>query len=242
MRMPHAIAVLVLAFLWTEGSAWANQAEEGEPSANAASNRERDARGDVIHLKSGRLLTGFRVVRASPSDFVVEVFPGTTIRIPRGQVSDVEFDEESRPYQRLLGDAAETPGPSVLPGTRLSRALNAQLNSPVTQETIEYERADLVTVLNAINDELDGVIRVHSSVYDLSRTERLWTVELTPDHTLLEVLRGKLRQDFPDLTVVYQFDYVLIGADDSLSTDRDTTGDENSSEDSTEPEPDTARG
>ena len=163
--------------------------------------------GDVIELKSGRKLEGLYVVRTTLTEYVVSVYEGVTIRIPRSQVASVEYDTR---HPANVGEE-EDGEVGVLPGARISRELNAQLTQPIFHESRRYESADLLDIVEELREETDVRLKVASEVEDaLSREEREWTIRLDEDTTLLGLLRGPFSERFPQLVVNYEYDEAVI--------------------------------
>jgi len=191
----------------------AHAQDEETPTPEALSEADESVpAGDVLHLKSGSMMTGVQILRSTPLNYVVELVPGVEpMLIPRNQVLSVDFDDfdpvRERLKERLFPGSQEV---SLASGERVSRALMDKLSAPVSAEPISYNRTDLIAVLEETAERLDVRIRLDESVKQTQPNRRRWTIEISPDTTLMAFLREELVKAFSYLVVQFENDSVIV--------------------------------
>lgn len=175
---------------------------------DASSPFSREKTSGAVTLKSGQTIENIRVVGFTTIDYIVEVYEGVYIRLPRGQVVSVESEawvNSSRERPR------ENREPSVLlPGRRISPQLNARLNRRMVVERVEYEQADFLDVFDDIEEFTGASFEMAPELEQLPEEDREWRVTLDPGDTLLTLLQDKFASSFPEVEVVYGYDHVLL--------------------------------
>ena len=175
---------------------------------DAASPFSPDKTSGAVTLKSGQTLEGIRVVGLTTIDYIVEVYDGVYIRLPRGQVVSVESEAWINSNRARPRDTTE---PSVLlPGRRISPQLNARLNRRMVAERVEYEQADFLDVFDDIEEFTGASFEMAPELEQLPEEDREWRVTLDPGDTLLTLLQDKFGSSFPEVQVVYGYDHVLL--------------------------------
>ncbi len=177
---------------------------------DAASRFSGEKTAGAITLKSGQTIEGVRVVGFTPIDYIVEVYDGIFIRLPRGQVVSVRTEG-----QEEVASPRETNGESgvpavLLPGRRISPRFNVRLNSTVVEETVEYEETDFLAILEDIEQHTGASFEVAPELEELPGEDREWRVTINPGDTLLMVLREEFAPAFPGIDVVYGYDHILL--------------------------------
>ena len=143
--------------------------------------------GDVVTLKSGQVLQGYQVLRRTPKHLEIEILPGVEpLRVPRGQVESVVFDDydllRERRRQALFpqDDALD-----LLPGQKLSADLSRKLATDISTVTGSYLERDLMEVLTDLGQKLDVAIEFGDFVKAAAPQDRVWTLQVEPNTTLL---------------------------------------------------------
>jgi len=174
----------------------------------AASPFSRARTSGAITLKSGQTIDGIRVVGLTTIDYVVEVYEGVYIRLPRGQVVSVEPEAWNNTGHDRPRDTSE---PSVLlPGRRISPQLNARLNRGIVEEPVEYEHADFLEVLEDIEQYTGASFEIAPEVEQLPEEDRQWSFTMEPGDTLLTVLRERFASAFPEVEVEYGYNHIHV--------------------------------
>lgn len=173
----------------------------------------------AVTLKSGQTLEGVRIVRLTTIDYIVEVYEGIYIRLPRSQVASVESAAWANASRERPRENSE---PSVLlPGRRISPQLNARLNRGMVDERIEYEQADFLEVFEDIEEYTGASFEIAPEVRQLPEENRQWRVTIEPGDTLLTVLREEFASAFPEVEIVYGYDRILLTLASDAASDNE---------------------
>lgn len=162
------------------------------------------AEGDRIIMKSGKVLAGVQVVKATPTDYEVRVVEGVEpLRIPRGLVDHVEYDniEPPRTSKEL---------PSFIDGQEVSTPMFRRLTSALSDTPLKYRDMNFVDILKNLGEVVGVTVGFSEKALGDPAKPRTWSLETKPDTTLLSVLRQDLPRKFADLVVVFQYDKVYI--------------------------------
>lgn len=168
--------------------------------------------GDVLYLKSGKVMSGFQILRNTPLFFEVQFKEGLEpLMIPRKQVQRVVFDDidpaRDRIRERLLPPTEEV---SLASGERVSRYLMEKLRSPVSAKALTYEKIDLVAILEEVAERIQVNLEIHPSVRNRVPSQRLWTLKTSPETTLMALLRKHLVDEFKYAEVLFEYDTILV--------------------------------
>lgn len=168
--------------------------------------------GDVIRLKSGKILSGVQIMRSTPHFYEVQLVEGVPpLQIPRNQVESVEMDDFDPVRDRLRRELfPETEVVSLASGEKVTRDLMDKLEGPVSAEALSYQRKDFVAILKDIAADLDVKLRIHPSVRAIQPNQRRWKLETTPETTFMSLLRDDLVSQFDSIEVVFENDTVSI--------------------------------
>lgn len=207
--------VALLSMLMTAAVSVRAQDEEDAIQEEAATPEETtEARldGDVIHLKSGKILSGVQIMRSTPHFYEVRLVEGVPpLQIPRNQVESVEMDDFDPVRDRLRRELfPEVEVVSLASGEKVTRDLMDKLEGPVSAEALSYQRKDFVAILKDIAADLDVKLRIHPSVQAIQPNRRRWKLETTPETTFMSVLRDDLVSQFDSIEVVFDNDTVSI--------------------------------
>jgi len=167
-------------------------------------------KGDVVFLKSGGRIIG-QVIRRTPREIEVELVPGVTLKIPRKQVKNVRYDNLSLMSQ-IHASQGEGEGAKedLIVGRKVSAALHQKLNQDISEPPSKYENADFVEVITGFAGRLGIAITVDESLQQLPAEQRLWTFEMAPGTTLLQLLEDTFQKTFTGIEVVYKYDEVVL--------------------------------
>ncbi|MBI4559530.1 MAG: hypothetical protein HY706_18230, partial [Candidatus Hydrogenedentes bacterium] len=172
-----------------------------------------ELKGDVVVLKSGKVLEGVQIVRESPAEYEVELVNSgaVTLLIPRKQVTSVQYDDvDPVRERRLKAMHPKEQAQSLIPSEKLAPELNQKLTASISDTPIAYANKDLADVLKELGQKVGVTIVVDQLVLDLPPEKRVWNLEASAGTTLVSLLQEVLPQHFSDLKVVYQYDKILV--------------------------------
>jgi len=147
---------------------------------------------DTITLKSGVILTDVRIVSRSPRGYEVSVAEGVTMTVPRKQVANVEYGKEE--------ELAPSPQTGPFPGDSLPADILTKLEAAMAEPPASAP-ADFVIVLEQLSATCGIPIAVAEQVKAWPEAERVWTVEVQPEMTLLTLLKDDFLAKFPTLSI-----------------------------------------
>jgi len=183
------------------------------PAPGEDGNGGTSKEGDIIELTTGKQLTGVQVIRKTPTVLEIEVLPELEpLRIPRGQVVDIQYDNIDPRKRQREADRQEEEGakPDVLVGQKLSNELYERITAPVGDAPITRQNKDYVQVLRQLSQQAGIPLEIAPPVQQIPPRQRLWTVTVEPGVSFLAVLREKLLKDFPDLKLVYEYEKIIL--------------------------------
>lgn len=169
--------------------------------------------GDVIHLKSGTVMSGVQVLRGTPMYYEVQIVEGVEpMQIPRRQVDHIDYDNIDPLHEQLK---EEIMGPSeeqvtIASGEQVTSDLRDKLMAPVAETPLKYENKDLVEILDELKQRLGVDLRVDASVKQLPPAQRRWTIDIPADKTLMALLREDLVSKFKFAEVVFESDHIIV--------------------------------
>ncbi|NIA15252.1 MAG: hypothetical protein GWP08_14375 [Nitrospiraceae bacterium] len=200
-----------------EGGGAAGPAEQAKPdAASPLPEASPDAveappqQGDVITLRSGRQIKNVQVLRAKAGVYEIQVTEDVKLILPRRQVVKIDYDDIQPNARGNRKTAPADTGGSLLQGTKLDPRLAAKLTGPIPGTPVEFEDKDLLSILAWLSETAGVEIAVDDSVKAIPPEQRRWDVVAEPGATLGSMLRDKLLKQFPNLTLVYQSDKLLV--------------------------------
>jgi len=164
--------------------------------------------GDVLTLKSGKVLRGLQVRRSTPQSYEIELGDGSIVlHIPRRQVVSVEFDDFDPRREALMKklEAARPPAPP-----KPSAALLQKLDMDVATPPLKFNNADLLEILAELGKRAEVEIVPAEAVSAMPKEKRQWTLTPPKGTTLRAILEEKLPGVFKGLNVVYEGDRILV--------------------------------
>jgi hypothetical protein len=186
--------------------------ENAAPHSKGAA-PEKKPTGDVLTLKNGQVISGFQILKETPTEYVLDILDGViTLSVPRRQVISVRLDDikpgETKPNK---GKSPESSEPSLISisGQRVSAELQEKLNADISDPPMEYKDADLVDVLGDLNKRF-GVVVMDDTIKGIPPTARKGSLSSKPGQTLMSLLKDELLQAFPNIETVILTDKVVI--------------------------------
>ena len=168
--------------------------------------------GDVLYLRTGSVMSGVQILRSTPLFYEVQLVPGVEpLLIPRKQVERVEYDEidpaRNRIRERLFPQRDEV---SLASGEQVTRGLMEKLSAPVSETPLAYNRTDFAKILKEIAERLQVKLKIHPSIQNMQVNGRLWTLNTTPETTLMSLLREDLLKQFKFAEVLFEYDTIVV--------------------------------
>jgi len=183
--------------------------KEELPSGNPA---EPPQKGDAILLKSGKTLSNVQVIRSTPSSIEVQVHAGVEpLVLPRSMVEEITLDNiDPNKRRRLKRRGEEQPGPDVIPAKKLSPEFYQMLTRPLAEEELRYLDRDYVETLTELSERAGVPLEFQPGVTNIPVENRRWTVSVQPGESLQTVLIDKFQSEFPDNSVDYDFNKIVV--------------------------------
>ncbi|MCC6695623.1 MAG: hypothetical protein IT365_08330 [Candidatus Hydrogenedentes bacterium] len=161
-------------------------------------------RGDTITLKSGQVIAGLQIIKATSTDYICEIIEGVTLNVPRRQVVKVEPDDYDPILMRRKSESA------LIRGQRISDALQRKLDTDISNPPLNYENADLLQIIEEVNKRTGGVVVLDLSVSTLPAESRTGSIASQPGMTLGTLLRKEILIKFPNLVMNFEDDKVVL--------------------------------
>lgn len=170
--------------------------------------------GDVITLKTGKVLRNVQVLKTTLTEIHVQTLLGggeelPPLVVPRKYVQSIEYDDFDPNAATALAKQQGQHTPGIMSGFAVSRDMGEKLHQKLSPP-LNFQDRDLVELLRELSERTGVVIDVSEEVRALPSQNRRWTFQSAEDLTLFLLFQEKLPQKFPDLTVDYQFDRVLV--------------------------------
>lgn len=206
LSRPRLSVILSVACVLTASVAPAQGTLRESPDSSA-----RPA-GDSITLKTGKVISGVQILRATPLFYEVEITEGIEpLLLPRKMVEHVEYDDidplADRRRERMFPSRKEQ---RETAGDELEPALMDKLTAPLSSEEMSYEGRDLIEVLDELAKKQGVQIEIHKSVRNVRAERRAWNLTIAPDTSLMSVLQDHLLRDFKFLELEFQFDMIVV--------------------------------
>jgi hypothetical protein len=187
-------------------------------AAPAETDTPDDTSGDVITLKNGREIRGFKVIGQTTMEVVLLLSDGIELRLPRKMVASIQINEQRG--TDLAGDGAEDALTRELKGVRLAPVLSRRLQQPVASDgPREIRNADFITEIVTISQHAEVPLLVTDAVRAVPVQQRQWTTEIAPDSSFFSILHDDLLSKFPLLAVEYRFDEVVLTTHEAMEAE-----------------------
>ncbi len=195
----------------------AKPAEKKE--ASPAPEPPEEPKGDIVTLKSGKLISNVQVITRSPAYIELDVGDGITMKIPRNQISSIKYDKiEPVKPKKATAEESDAKTGDLIQGSKITAEISAKLTAPIPEPPLKYENQDLIVIMDELSKRLGITIIVDDPVKALPDKERIWSFQSTPDTTLMSLLQDSLLKSFVNLGVVYQYDKLLVTTKDAADT------------------------
>jgi len=205
----------------------AGWSQEGAASPSADTSPEtvaRQPRGDVITLKSGKQLVGFKVIRQDARELVIRIMDGVEMTLPMRQVATVELDT-TKPIPQGGKEGPVAPEQELIPGVKLAPALYEKLVGPVSEHPITIADEDALAAIVRLSKEAEVPLELGPGLEPAAAEQRRWTARIEPGTTFFAVLNYQFLREFPDLAVVYHHDRLILTTDAEAKKAREAAGD-----------------
>jgi hypothetical protein len=168
--------------------------------------------GDVIELKYGKTMSGVQILRETPKTVEVQTVKGVDpLMLPRGQIKDIKYDNvEASASGAANGTAAGGGNVSIMDGKELSPEFHEKLVAPLSKDALTLDNLPLVKIAGEIQRLSNVVIQLDPSVASIPTPETKRTFQIAPGVTLDAFLQNDFAKQYPQLSVEYRFDKVLI--------------------------------
>jgi hypothetical protein len=163
--------------------------------------------GDVIRLKSGKVISGAQVIRKAPTILFVQVLPGVEpLQLPLSQVESVEYDDIDSLHQRPQAPpTAPVQPPDYMEGRELSPELSKKLRASISDTPLSIQNEDYVTALTRIAERMNIPLTFGPKVQALSPDARLWSAEVPAGTSFIQLLYDHLLKVFPRVKETYEY-------------------------------------
>lgn len=190
------------------------QPEEIPAGSNVEDSRPQsyaNLEGDVIFLKSGKVLQGITIARENPLYIEVEFLPGEApLQLPRTAVDRIEYakDKLSGRSQGGLGDVRLVP--NIMPGEEVSPEFHRMLMAPMSEEELVLENVDYLVILRAHAAKFSAIIDVNEALDNLPPENRKFSRTIPAGKTFMNFLRTDLAEIAPQVRAILQYDKLVL--------------------------------
>lgn len=209
VKISFGIFVLIVAMgFCTTSRTFAQDDENGISALDAA----RALGGDVIVMKTGRVMGGVQILRTTPLLYEVEIIEGLApMKIPRRHVELVEFDDVD-PLRDRRHDALRPPTDIelVADGILFDPEFETKLTAPVPGSPLDYKAKDYLNIFEELAKKCKVTIEIDKSLKTLIETDRQWTIKITPEMTLFDVLSMHWDKKFETGKITWKNDRVIL--------------------------------
>lgn len=170
--------------------------------------------GDVVTLKSGRVLKGVKIIEATPFKLYLEVLPSVEpLAIPIKQVVSIQYGTPE--IQPPLESSSAKPedgldSTNVLQAVKISPDLLKKLNTPITDKTVEFNAQDLVNTLRSAGIMSGVTVTIGPQLEGMPSEKRNVSLSLAGGITFDRFIREIVTPTVPWLKVEYQFDSIYF--------------------------------
>ena len=194
-----------------EADVEAEDAEPGdEPESVDITDEPLVRSGDMLHLKSGQILSDVQILRSTPRFFEVQFVDGLTMEVPRTLVESVEWDDIN-PLD-IRRNKMSSPGttPDRVEGMEVGPELKEKLGLAVSETPLIYIDEDIIVILENLTRRQSVAFEVDESVRALPLEERTLRLEINPSLTFEQLFLDRVPATLPGLVVVYEHDKVRL--------------------------------
>ncbi len=192
-------------------------AQETEQSAEAAPEpapvkavAPAKHQGDIITLKSGKVLRDFQILRLFLGNYEVEILEGIVLKIPKTEVLSVVRDDFEPIASRRLEAKQVSKTPNVIPARKVSSELDAKLTSDISKFLPANGDSELIKVLEVLRTELGVDIIIDKSISEIPEPLRQWKLSIKQGTTLMSFLQNNVLKKFPQVEIEYQLNKIAV--------------------------------
>lgn len=159
--------------------------------------------GDIIVLKSGKILKDLKIIGRNPSDITVRITSGVTMNISRKQIAEIKENvADSTP------GAAEDASP---PQNDLNPDVLQKLAAPLPEEPpIKYENKDVISILEDLSKLTGVTFVIDEAVRTIPQKERSISIQAKSGMNAMNLLLDEVLKKIKKLDVLFQGDKLLF--------------------------------
>ncbi|MCK5861361.1 MAG: hypothetical protein KAH38_02680 [Candidatus Hydrogenedentes bacterium] len=204
---------LLVALLLMSISSIAQPGEIPAPNSGGAPNVQSNeaAEGDVIFLKSGKVLRDITIGRENPLHIEVVFLPGEApLQLPRTAIERIEYaaDKLNGRSGGGLGDVRLLP--HIIPGEKVSVELHSMLTAPISNEDLVLEEVDYLVVLREFVAKFSIIIDVDKALDEQPVEKRIFSCTIPAGKTVMSFLRTDLAKIAPEVRAVLRYDKIVL--------------------------------
>lgn len=186
--------------------------EESDPVATTAFTRAHP--DDRVTLKSGRVLQGVKIVRATPFKLFLEIIPSVEpLEIPVKQVRSIAYGQretEDSGASKPMPEENLTDDSRVLPAVKISPDLAQRMASPISDKEVVFKEQDLLNTLRSAGIMGGVSVTFGPQLEKLPPEERTFSLRLAGGVSFETFYRDTLAPKVPWLKMEYRFDTVYF--------------------------------
>jgi hypothetical protein len=163
-------------------------------------------------MKTGRVMGGVQILRTTPLMYEVEIIEGLPpMQIPRRHVELVEFDNVD-PLRERRHELLRPPTDIelVADGILFDPEFESKLTAPVPGSPIDYKDKDYLKIFEELAKKCKVTIEIETSLKALLDSDRLWTIKITQEMTLFDVLSKHWDKQFETGKITWKNDRVIL--------------------------------
>lgn len=184
--------------------------------AQTAKKEAKKGGGDIITLKSGKVLKDLKIIGRAPNDITIRIISGVTMTIPRKQIESIKENcPDSTP-----GSAEDTASPQ----NDLTPEALEKLAAPLSDPTQKWETKDAIAILEEISKKCGVTFIVDEAVRTISQKDRTITVEAKEGMNAMNLIQDEILTKVKKMVVVFQGDKLLFTTKDRTTLPNQPAG------------------
>ena len=207
----YSIVLVAIAFGFTMATSQEPVDESATPVVSTAT-QVRAEHGDRVTLKSGRVLQGVKVVRATPFKLFLEIIPTVgPLEIPAKQVVSISYGQpemKGSGAPLLQPEEDKKSPPRVLPAVKIAPDFAKRVASPISDKEVVFNEQDLLNTLRSAGIMGGVSVTFGPRLEELSPEERTFSLRLAAGISFEEFYRDTLAPQVPWLKMEYRFETV----------------------------------
>lgn len=171
----------------------------------------RKLEGDVIRMKNGSIISGVQVIRVTPRAVVIQVHPNLDpLEVPRRQVENIEYDNLDPSRAKQGGELSPPTQPDIIVGEELAPDFYRKLTAPLSDSALSFENTDCIEMLANLAQRAGVTIEIADALRALPNEERVRSIEIPANTSLLSFLQDKFLKTYSTLKVLYPYDKAVV--------------------------------